>query len=170
MDILFVIDNSGSMEQEQTNLIANFPNFISVLDASGLDYRVAVTTTSRNYSYNMSTPLGNIPESQSGGDNGTMLKPSSCNMTKRWMPRATYDHTPHRMMTCSSCHQAEASTKTSDVLLPKQAVCATCHAPAKNTLRPASGQAENRCFECHQHHEWKKSQPITPPYSLTDFK
>ena len=45
MDLLFVIDNSGSMQQEQTNLIANFPTFISVLDASGLDYRVAVTTT-----------------------------------------------------------------------------------------------------------------------------
>ena len=91
------------------------------------------------------------------------------NMTKRWMPLATYDHTPHRMLTCVSCHQAEASTKTSDVLLPKQAVCATCHAPAQK-LRPASGQAENRCFECHRHHDWTKSQAIIPPYSLTDFK
>ncbi len=44
MDVLFVIDNSGSMGQEQTNLIANFPQFINVLDNSGLDYRVAVTT------------------------------------------------------------------------------------------------------------------------------
>ena len=32
MDLLFVIDNSGSMSQEQQNLIANFPMFISVLD------------------------------------------------------------------------------------------------------------------------------------------
>jgi hypothetical protein len=51
MDILFVIDNSGSMEEEQTNLATNFPLFIDVLDSyqnpSGntLDYRVAVTTT-----------------------------------------------------------------------------------------------------------------------------
>ena len=28
MDLLFVIDNSGSMGEEQTNLIANFPTFI----------------------------------------------------------------------------------------------------------------------------------------------
>src|SRR5688500_7280074 len=48
MDLLFVIDNSGSMGQEQANLIANFPMFIQVLDQSGLDYRVAVTTTGRN--------------------------------------------------------------------------------------------------------------------------
>jgi len=87
IDVLFVIDNSGSMGQEQTNLIANFPTFISVLDASGLDYRVAVTTTGRDYSYSMSTPLGNLPQSQSGGDNGTMLKPGSCGMTNRWIAK-----------------------------------------------------------------------------------
>ncbi|HUS32526.1 MAG TPA: vWA domain-containing protein [Kofleriaceae bacterium] len=98
MDLLFVIDNSGSMGQEQANLIANFPTFISVLDASGLDYRVAVTTTGRNYTYNMATPIGNIPESQTGGDNGTMLKPASCNMTKRWIDKN--DPNPSMTFSC----------------------------------------------------------------------
>lgn len=88
MDVLFVIDNSGSMGQEQTNLIANFPAFINVLNASGLDYRVAVTTTGRNYSYTMTTPIGgSLPMSQSGGDNGTMLQPAACSMTKRWIDK-----------------------------------------------------------------------------------
>jgi hypothetical protein len=32
VDILFVIDNSGSMGEEQTSLIANFPKFIQVLE------------------------------------------------------------------------------------------------------------------------------------------
>jgi hypothetical protein len=91
IDVLFVIDNSGSMGQEQTNLIANFPGFISVLDASGLDYRVAVTTTGRNYSWTMQTPLGPIPDSQDGGDNGAMLQPAACNMTKRWIEKADAD-------------------------------------------------------------------------------
>lgn len=51
MDIVFVIDNSGSMYEEQTNLASNFPLFIQVLDdytnPSGehMEYRVAVTTT-----------------------------------------------------------------------------------------------------------------------------
>jgi predicted CXXCH cytochrome family protein len=84
------------------------------------------------------------------------------NMTKQWMPRATFDHTPHMMVTCQSCHAAEASTKTSDVLLPNQTVCATCHAPARG--------AESRCVECHRYHDWTRTHPVIPSYSLTDFK
>jgi predicted CXXCH cytochrome family protein len=84
------------------------------------------------------------------------------NLAKQWMPRAAFDHTPHLMVTCSSCHAADTSTKTSDVLMPDQAVCATCHAPSKG--------AESRCFECHQYHDWKKSRPVTPSYSVTDFE
>jgi hypothetical protein len=51
MDIVFVIDNSGSMEEEQETLAKNFPEFAKVIDdyrsKSGgpLDYRIAVTTT-----------------------------------------------------------------------------------------------------------------------------
>ena len=92
IDVLFVIDNSGSMGQEQTNLIANFPSFISVLDMSGLDYRVAVTTTGRDYNYTMTSPIGGgIPMSQDGGDNGTMLKTAT--MTKRWIDKTDPDVT-----------------------------------------------------------------------------
>jgi len=99
LDILFVIDNSGSMGQEQTNLIANFPMFISVLDASGLDYRVAVTTTAREYHYTMSSPIGGgIPMDTGSGDNGTMLKPAACNMTKRWIDKG--DPTPATTFSC----------------------------------------------------------------------
>jgi predicted CXXCH cytochrome family protein len=92
------------------------------------------------------------------------------NLTKQWMPRAAFDHTPHRMVTCTSCHAAEASTKTSDVLMPSLAVCATCHAPSGGPLRRGSGRAESRCFECHRYHDWTKSQPVSPSLSLTDFK
>jgi hypothetical protein len=84
MDLLFVIDNSGSMGEEQTNLIANFPAFISVLDQSGLDYRVAVTTTARDYTYNEVTPFGSFPDSTSG-ESGEMLKKGA--MTKRWIDK-----------------------------------------------------------------------------------
>jgi hypothetical protein len=88
IDVLFVIDNSGSMAQEQTNLIANFPTFISVLDMSGLDYRVGVTTTGRDYTYNMTLPgIGTLPQSQTGGDNGKLLHPAACNMTHPWIDK-----------------------------------------------------------------------------------
>jgi hypothetical protein len=99
MDVLFVIDNSGSMGQEQTNLIANFPAFITVLNGSGLDYRVAVTTTGRDYKYSMASPIGgSIPMDQDGGDNGAMLKPAACNMTKRWIDKSDPD--PSMMFSC----------------------------------------------------------------------
>jgi hypothetical protein len=80
MDLLFVIDNSGSMSEEQTNLIANFPKFIAVLEQSGLDFRVAVTTTARNYMYiDVATPDMTV------GESGAMLMKGP--MTKRWLDR-----------------------------------------------------------------------------------
>jgi hypothetical protein len=45
IDILWVIDNSGSMATSQANLAANFQRFISTFDTKGFDYRLAVTTT-----------------------------------------------------------------------------------------------------------------------------
>src|SRR5262245_9090189 len=84
------------------------------------------------------------------------------NITAQWMPRASFDHAPHALVSCTSCHAAEGSTKTSDVLMPDRAVCATCHAPAKG--------AESRCFECHSYHDWTKVHPVAPRYSLPDFR
>ena len=47
VDVLFVIDNSGSMGEEQANLAMNFGAFIEVLEAYDVEanYRVGVTTT-----------------------------------------------------------------------------------------------------------------------------
>ena len=99
IDLLFVIDNSGSMGQEQANLIANFPMFISVLDQSGLDYRVAVTTTSRDYHYTMSFPIGGgVPMNTGAGEDGAMIKPASCNMAKRWIEKT--DPNPSQTFSC----------------------------------------------------------------------
>jgi hypothetical protein len=49
VDILFVIDNSGSMAEEQANLSENFAAFINVLEAPDVkaNYRIAITTTDR---------------------------------------------------------------------------------------------------------------------------
>jgi hypothetical protein len=51
MDILFVVDNSASMDDDQAALAAAFPQFASVIEnytnhtGQHLDYRVAITTT-----------------------------------------------------------------------------------------------------------------------------
>lgn len=69
VDILFVIDNSGSMAQEQANLAANFDSFIGVLEADDVkaNYRIGLTTTDN----------GNVECSGTSPEGGT-LRLSSC--------------------------------------------------------------------------------------------
>ena len=81
---------------------------------------------------------------------------------QQWMPKAKFDHAPHLMVECASCHAAGTSTKTSDSLMPPAASCATCHAPDKG--------AESRCFECHGYHDWTKEHAVAPRFKITDFK
>ncbi len=45
IDMLWVIDNSGSMCQEQDTLAKNFKLFIDEIDETNLDFHIAVTTT-----------------------------------------------------------------------------------------------------------------------------
>lgn len=45
MDILWVIDNSGSMSSSQTNIANNFNSFIQRFQTQGYDFHMAVTTT-----------------------------------------------------------------------------------------------------------------------------
>jgi len=45
VDILFVVDNSGSMSEEQRRMADSFPNFVQGLDIAGLDYRIGIVTT-----------------------------------------------------------------------------------------------------------------------------
>lgn len=49
IDVLFVVDNSGSMFTSQTNLAQNFPSFINSFKDKGYDFRLAVTTTDAFY-------------------------------------------------------------------------------------------------------------------------
>jgi hypothetical protein len=45
LDVLFVIDNSGSMGEKQTRIATSVPMLIAPLDAAGVDWRIGVTTT-----------------------------------------------------------------------------------------------------------------------------
>lgn len=57
-DILFIIDNSGSMCGNQTQLASNFDTFINILSASGYDYQIAfITTDSAEFVGPIITPL-----------------------------------------------------------------------------------------------------------------
>ena len=54
VDILFVIDNSCSMNDKQTQLAANFDTFMNVFISSGIDYQIGFITTD---SYDSLGPL-----------------------------------------------------------------------------------------------------------------
>ena len=99
MDIVFVVDNSASMDDEQANLAANFPKFYDVLQNyqtdSGalLDYRIAVTTTGTRARATLDPasgpipipiPIPPIPQNQDG-DNGEFRQ--ECGMSRRWLER-----------------------------------------------------------------------------------
>ena len=107
IDLVFVIDDSGSMGEEQDNLRANFPGFISVIDdyqtdsGEPLDYRIAVTTSGRDLHYTVATPEVCVPgigcvdppdvESRENGDNGEFKQ--KCDMSRRWIERGDADVT-----------------------------------------------------------------------------
>lgn len=45
VDIVWVMDNSGTMSEEQENVVANLADFVGVLDGFGADWQVGVITT-----------------------------------------------------------------------------------------------------------------------------
>jgi hypothetical protein len=92
MDIVFVVDDSGSMAEEQSNLATNFPMFAQVLstyttsDGQPLDYRVAVTTTGRDMDYVIDLGQGMTLPQHEDGDNGAFR--ATCGSTKRYLEPA----------------------------------------------------------------------------------
>jgi predicted CXXCH cytochrome family protein len=84
------------------------------------------------------------------------------NVRDQWMPKAKFDHAPHLMVECVSCHSAEESRATSDVLMPVVETCATCHAPARG--------AGSSCVTCHGYHDWTKAHAVKATFKVTDFR
>ena len=90
MDILFVVDDSGSMMEEQSNLGTNFPMFATLLsnyttsDGQHIDYRVALTTTGRDIDYTLD-PGAPFPPMQfhEHGPNGAFR--NDCGTSQRWL-------------------------------------------------------------------------------------
>ncbi|QRK08015.1 choice-of-anchor D domain-containing protein [Archangium violaceum] len=67
VDVLFVVDNSGSMMDEQQDLGSNFSAFLTHAAAAGVDYHIAVTTTGLERS---SGGWSVCPGGAEGGENG----------------------------------------------------------------------------------------------------
>jgi hypothetical protein len=85
MDVLFVIDNSPSMKQEQQNLSDNFDGFVESLrqfQGGTVDFRIGVTTTAFPMSFSelvVQTPAAS----------GTLLK--TADMNEPWLSSSDPD-------------------------------------------------------------------------------
>lgn len=89
------------------------------------------------------------------GEEGALPTKVTAIIPTRWMPRAEFDHQPHRMVTCTACHSTIPQSRlTSDVNLAGIELCRDCH--AEGGLK--AGNAEGRCFECHSYHDWRKEK------------
>ena len=87
VDILFVVDNSGSMSEEQRRMANSFPNFVQGLDIAGLDYRIGIITTDIQSRTN---PLVNSGVLQNGNlipfpDGSSFLTPDSSNIESQFL-------------------------------------------------------------------------------------
>jgi hypothetical protein len=108
MDLLFVVDDSGSMEEEQSNLAVNFPKFVSVLDnfvtsaGDQLDYRIGITTTGRDVTYTIALPppFPPFPPMTEHGSNGAFRNLPECGMTKSWIDWS--DNDPSSEFACAA--------------------------------------------------------------------
>ena len=66
----------------------------------------------------------------------------------RWLPKGFFAHDEHRSTACETCHDAQASGNSEDVLLPRIAVCRECHGG-----QHAEDRLQSTCIECHSFHQ-----------------
>ena len=117
VDVLWVIDNSGSMGDDQAALTANFPLFMEYFLNSGLDYHIGVVTTDidsptdsgklRSYAGNLwidtQTPdaIGAFAEMATVGTNGSSIETIAPPPGARWAALGgvlVYSVTPRNRM------------------------------------------------------------------------
>ncbi len=91
MDIVFVVDDSGSMAEEQSNLATNFPMFATVLqnfvneNGEHIDFRIGVTTTGKDFTTTFTGfPL---PPMVEHGPDGVFM--NNCGVSQRWLDSTT---------------------------------------------------------------------------------
>jgi mono/diheme cytochrome c family protein len=65
-------------------------------------------------------------------------------MADRWLAHGAFTHAKHVFMSCEQCHNATDSRQASDIIMPSQASCISCH--------HTDGAAPSNCLACHTFH------------------
>ncbi|PIU00254.1 MAG: hypothetical protein COT74_04795 [Bdellovibrionales bacterium CG10_big_fil_rev_8_21_14_0_10_45_34] len=92
IDIIWMIDDSGTMKNHQSNLATNFSNFIGEFTNKGYDYNMVVASTSawlREYEYNYES-CGNANPNPLADPSKLYKSSADCSMTL-----ATYGEMTH---------------------------------------------------------------------------
>ena len=86
------------------------------------------------------------------------------NLRDSYLLNGWFDHEDHKQEECATCHKAETSDSSSDVLLPGIAECRTCH------LGEDARQAEvpSSCAMCHSYHPKPGRMPADHPDAVVD--
>ncbi len=80
-------------------------------------------------------------------------------------PRSPFDHEAHEIngLSCKSCHAAETSKSSDDILLPKIDVCRDCHI-GEESYRNGGALTQNafptNCLTCHGFHDGQHAQAV----------
>lgn len=77
-------------------------------------------------------------------------------LQSRFMDHGWFDHAAHKQTACTSCHAADKSSSSADLLLPDLASCRTCHVGEDVS---AKGKTPSGCAMCHTYH---------PPVQVSD--
>lgn len=81
VDVLMVIDDSSTMGEEHIEVAAKLGRLTAQL---GAGYRIGVTTTSRDFAFDVQTPFGTTSYMQTG-DNGALVRGTRCGLSQPWI-------------------------------------------------------------------------------------
>lgn len=78
-------------------------------------------------------------------------------------PRSPFNHNAHNIegLSCESCHVAESSKTSDDILLPKINICRDCHISEASFRRGGEfrvGAFPTNCLTCHSFHDGPHAQ------------
>lgn len=92
--------------------------------------------------------------------NGDLPEFTPVRLTIRYHPMAFFNHAAHETgdINCSTCHKAETSSQSADVLMPSITVCRACHDDTSGRTGIASD-----CLTCHAYHDDDPTAPLMQP-------
>ena len=104
-------------------------------------------------------PGGVCGECHLPANGGNRLDVMPVNLPDRFFAHGGFDHHAHRQEECSTCHEAESSKASNDVLLPNLASCRECH----QGQTAIEAEVPSSCAMCHSYHVPSKPMPQDHP-------